>query len=88
MVQVRMLLDGQETEPVRQLELIDDLQKLGISYHFQDQIYQIIERVYKLYCNNININATEESERDNLYSTALAFRLFRQHGFKVSQGDI
>ncbi|KAL8554926.1 hypothetical protein ACS0TY_002928 [Phlomoides rotata] len=82
MEQVRMLLNRQEIEPVRQLELIDDLQKLGISYHFEDQIKHIIEHVYieHKYCNNINV-----SEENDLYSTALGFRLFRQHGFQVSQ---
>ncbi|KAH6794759.1 hypothetical protein C2S52_005236, partial [Perilla frutescens var. hirtella] len=33
-VQVKMLM-GKETVPVVQLELIDDLQKLSLSHHFE-----------------------------------------------------
>ncbi|KAI3445789.1 hypothetical protein Pfo_002454 [Paulownia fortunei] len=78
MVQVKMLLE-EEMEPVQQLELIDNLQRLGISYHFEDKINQILNCIYqghKYYKNY---------ERD-LYSTALEFRLLRQHGFSISQG--
>lgn len=84
MVQVSVVLNSREMEPLRQLELIDDLQKLGILYHFHDQINQIMGRIYIEYKNCNIINVTEE--KDNLYSTALAFRLLRQHGYKVSQG--
>ncbi|XP_057812515.1 terpineol synthase, chloroplastic-like [Salvia miltiorrhiza] len=76
-VQVKKLL-GEESNWFMQLELIDDLQKLGICYHFNHQINQVLNHIYleQKYCNN--------SERD-LSSTALAFRLLRQHGFRVSQ---
>ncbi|KAK6135671.1 hypothetical protein DH2020_030588 [Rehmannia glutinosa] len=62
-------------EVVQQLEFIDDLQKLGISYLFEDKINQILNHIY-YDCKNY--------ERD-LYSTALEFRLLRQHGFSISQ---
>ncbi|KAH6789932.1 hypothetical protein C2S51_004938 [Perilla frutescens var. frutescens] len=77
-VQVKMLLlRRQETEAVpRQLELIDDLQRLGICYHFRDQINQILNSIH------YEIHRTQEMD---LYSTSLAFRLLRQHGFPVSQ---
>ncbi|KAL8541809.1 hypothetical protein ACS0TY_002889 [Phlomoides rotata] len=79
MVQVKMLLDDhQKMGHVRALELIDDLQRLGISYHFQEKINQILNRIYFEY----------ETEKKGLYSTALGFRLLRQHGFKVSQGAL
>ncbi|XP_011088141.1 (-)-alpha-terpineol synthase-like [Sesamum indicum] len=65
------------------LELIDELQRLGISYHFEDEINQILGCLYKQkYAGGKN--NSEGKERD-LYSTALAFRLLRQHGFTVSQ---
>nr|ACM89962.1 monoterpene synthase 3 [Salvia fruticosa] len=75
--QVKKLL-LQESNWFQQLELIDELQKLGVSYRFNDEINQIMNHIYleHKYRNN--------SERD-LYSTALAFRLLRQHGLKVSQ---
>ncbi|KAK6156766.1 hypothetical protein DH2020_011014 [Rehmannia glutinosa] len=76
MVQVKLMLEG-EMEVVQHLEFIDDLQKLGISYHFEDKIKHILNHIYHD-CKN--------SERD-LYSTALQFRLMRQHGFSISQDD-
>lgn len=77
MAQVKIMLE-KETEGIPQLELIDMLHNLGISYHFQQNIKQILNCIHlQKYCL--------EEERD-LYSTALMFRLLRQHGFSVSQG--
>ncbi|KAG8368605.1 hypothetical protein BUALT_Bualt15G0062800 [Buddleja alternifolia] len=56
--------------------------RLGISYHFEEQIKQILNSIHvKKYCGK---NDYEPEKRD-LYSTALEFRLLRQHGFSVSQ---
>ncbi|KAL2476851.1 Tricyclene synthase [Forsythia ovata] len=79
-MQVKMMLD-ESKEPLDQLELIDDLQRLGISYHFQDEIKQILTIINKKYSEN------HEPEIKDLYATALEFRLLRQHGFNVSQGE-
>nr|ARA91313.1 3-carene synthase [Lavandula x intermedia]ARA91314.1 3-carene synthase [Lavandula x intermedia] len=78
--QVKMLWD-EEMEAVQQLELIEDLKNLGISYLFKDKIKQILSLIYddnKCFQNN-------EVEARDLYFTALGFRLLRQHGFEVSQ---
>ncbi|XP_047977521.1 cineole synthase 1, chloroplastic-like [Salvia hispanica] len=69
--QVKMLLQREQ-----RLELIDDLQKLGISCHFRHEIAQILNSKY--------LNKKEKDEKD-LYSTALKFRLLREYGFIVSQ---
>nr|QJX58284.1 monoterpene synthase 11 [Salvia officinalis] len=76
-VQLKKVLQG-ESNWVRQLELIHDLQTLGISYHFDHEINQILNSIY------LEQKYLETEERD-LYSTALAFRLLRQHGLRVSQ---
>lgn len=69
------MLVGEEVDDyVPRLELIDDLHWLGISSHFQNEITQILMEL-KL-----------ENEQRDLYSTSLAFRLLRQHGFRVPQG--
>ena len=70
-----MLLLHQEMEGDRRLELIDDLQRLAISHHFEQEITQILSSIYH----------DDTTERD-LYSTSLQFRLLREHGFRVSQG--
>ncbi|PIN03686.1 (R)-limonene synthase [Handroanthus impetiginosus] len=79
-VQVKMLLE-EEIEDLQLLELIDDLQRLGISYHFENKINQILNNIYEKNCCK---NCEADQERD-LYATALEFRLLRQHGFSISQ---
>ncbi|GMI72393.1 hypothetical protein like AT3G25810 [Hibiscus trionum] len=65
-------------EPLKKLELIDTLQRLGLSYHFQNETKRILEGIW-----------SDEGEfswkKDNLYATALEFRLLRQHGYKATQ---
>nr|Q2XSC5.1 RecName: Full=R-linalool synthase; Short=LaLINS [Lavandula angustifolia]ABB73045.1 linalool synthase [Lavandula angustifolia] len=74
-------LKGTKMEAVQQLELIDDSQNLGLSYYFQDKIKHILNLIY----NDHKYFYDSEAEGMDLYFTALGFRLFRQHGFKVSQ---
>ena len=70
-------------DPLEQLELIDILQKLGISYHFEGEIKRILEGLY----DNIDHGSdTDMWKMKNLYVTALKFRLLRQHGYIVSPG--
>ncbi|XP_047983709.1 (R)-limonene synthase-like isoform X2 [Salvia hispanica] len=75
-VGVKKLLH-QELEANRWLELIDDLQQLCLSHHFDQEINQILNSIY--YENTCN------TKKRDLYSTALEFRLLREHGFQVSQ---
>lgn len=78
--QVKLILD-EDMENVQQLELIDILQKMGISYHFENEINRILDNIYvKKYYKNYH------AEERELYTTALEFRLLRQHGFSISQG--
>ncbi|KAG8368601.1 hypothetical protein BUALT_Bualt15G0062400 [Buddleja alternifolia] len=83
---MNMMLEGElilMDSTVEKLELIDNLQRLGISYHFEEQIKQILNCIHvKKYCGK---NDYAQGKRDYLYSTALEFRLLRQHGFSVSQ---
>ncbi|KAL8042389.1 hypothetical protein ABFX02_09G047300 [Erythranthe guttata] len=75
--QVKKMLLVDEQILIQKLELIDNLQRLGISYHFEEQIHQILSCLY-------NDGNKYYYQRD-LYSAALGFRLLRQHGFSVSQ---
>ena len=78
--EVRMMLD-KVVDPANQLELIDILQKQGLSYHFEDEINKLLKSIY----NNVSNNDTWDKE--GLYAAALKFRLLRQHGYNVSQGN-
>ena len=68
-------------DPLEQLELIDILQRLGLSYHFEGEIKRILEGLF-----NINDHGDDKWKTKNLYATTLKFRLLRQHGYSVSQG--
>ena len=69
-------------DPLEQLELIDTLQRLGLSYHFESEMKRILEGLY----NNDHCGDTWKEE--NLYVTALKFRLLRQHRYKVYEGNL
>lgn len=75
---VRKMLNDEQKTYLDQLEFIDDLQKLGVSYHFEAEIDNILTSSYKKDRTNI--------QESDLHATALEFRLFRQHGFNVSEG--
>ncbi|KAI5658391.1 hypothetical protein M9H77_27184 [Catharanthus roseus] len=81
--QVKVMLDEEfgTAGSICHLELIDDLQRLGISYHFEDKIRSILKKVYdENYSSKLIV-----SNRKGLYETALEFRLLRQHHFHVPQ---
>ncbi|KAK1556179.1 hypothetical protein Q3G72_000128 [Acer saccharum] len=68
------------SDPLHQMELIDTLQRLGLSYHFDHEIKRILGRIHDKRCSNINTR-----KQESLYAVALEFRLLRQHGFDISQ---
>ncbi|KAF8049474.1 hypothetical protein N665_2203s0001 [Sinapis alba] len=65
---------------LEQLEMIDSLQRLGISYHYKHEIHDILKRIHEQH-HEIG------RESQDLHATALAFFLLRQHSFDVSQDD-
>jgi hypothetical protein len=66
-------------DPLKRLELIDILQRLGISYHFDDEIQRTLEGIH------IANHGDELCNKENIYATSLEFRLLRQHGYNVPQ---
>ncbi|TYK00862.1 putative terpene synthase 2 isoform X1 [Cucumis melo var. makuwa] len=57
--------------------LIDSIQCLGLSYHFEDEINEILDQIQ-------NSAHVDEEDEEDLYIIALKFRLLRQQGFPVS----
>nr|WBW04452.1 terpene synthase [Ficus pandurata] len=77
--EVRAIFKKLENDHLAQLEHIDILQRLGLSYHFGDEIKGILQGIFtNSFCNNT-------LEIKNLYDTALEFRLLRQHDYSVPQ---
>ncbi|GMN58877.1 hypothetical protein TIFTF001_027972 [Ficus carica] len=68
------------TSHLAQLQQIDMLQKLGLSYHFLDEIKHILKSVSCCLDSD-----GSDVWKDNLYATALKFRLLRQHRFYIPQ---
>ncbi|CAL1352333.1 unnamed protein product [Linum trigynum] len=75
---VKAMLLSAPTTLSEKLKLIDVVERLGIGYHFEEEIEEQLRQIY--HGNNID-------NEDDLFTVALYFRLLRQHGYNVS-GDI
>ncbi|XP_042490882.1 alpha-terpineol synthase, chloroplastic-like [Macadamia integrifolia] len=75
---VKHRLDDRAMGHLYQLELIDDIGRLGLSYLFEEEIKKALDTIG---CMKDMDTRTEES----LHATALRFRLLRQHGYEISQ---
>ncbi|KAM3290181.1 vetispiradiene synthase 3 isoform X2 [Capsicum chacoense] len=69
------MIMSSEKDIIEKMSLIDTLERLGISYHFEEEIEDQLSNMFDL--NVIH-------EEDDLYNVALYFRLFRQHGYPIS----
>ncbi|CAL5420908.1 unnamed protein product [Camellia sinensis] len=74
-----MLKKVVDMDPLDGLELVDDLQRLGVFYHFKEEIENVLESIYNY--------SDDKWSKEDLYATAIKFRLLRQHGYNVPQGD-
>ncbi|CBI31301.3 hypothetical protein VitviT2T_029118 [Vitis vinifera] len=75
--EVRRELIAAASNPSKQLKFIDAIQRLGVAYHFENEIEQALQSTYDNYHGIADIN-------DDLYDVALRFRLLRQQGFNIS----
>ncbi|KAL1537586.1 bifunctional sesquiterpene synthase 1-like [Salvia divinorum] len=76
-VEVRVELKEASNDVVGLLKLVDAMQRLGIKYHFEEEIDQALQnlsQIFEDFCK----------DKDDLYTTALGFRLLRQHGYRIS----
>ena len=62
-------------KPSQQLTFIDAVQRLGVAYHFEEEIEKELGDIYDNY-----------HDSDDLYFVSLQFRLLRQQGYNVSCG--
>ncbi|KAD4179587.1 hypothetical protein E3N88_28178 [Mikania micrantha] len=77
---VKMIIRRQMGNLSTTLEIIDDLQRLGIGYHFKDEIHDMLKMIYDHNKNDAKWDAMD------LNLKALGFRILRQHGYQVPQG--
>ncbi|KAG5546310.1 hypothetical protein RHGRI_018473 [Rhododendron griersonianum] len=78
---VRKQLVEAKGEYSQQLDLIDAIQRLGVAYHFETEIDQGLHQIYETYHQSGHKNVNND---EDLYITALSFRLLRQQGYPVS----
>ncbi|XP_065864801.1 casbene synthase, chloroplastic-like [Euphorbia lathyris] len=74
---IAVMLDS-AVDFVEKIVLIDSLCRLGVSYHFEETIEEQLECIF-----NDQLQIFDENDYD-LYTVSLAFRVLRQHGFKMS----
>ena len=65
-------------DPSRHLKLIDAVERLGLSYHFEKELEGALQHLYTTY---------NDHHDEDLHDVALRFRLLRQNGFYVSCGE-
>ncbi|GMN40651.1 hypothetical protein TIFTF001_009870 [Ficus carica] len=73
---VRREVFGAAYDSSKQLKLIDAIQRLGLSYHFEREIDEALQKMYDTYQDHVHDGY--------LYNVALCFRLLRQHGYNIS----
>ncbi|KAK8480204.1 hypothetical protein V6N11_083002 [Hibiscus sabdariffa] len=76
--EVRFAINEEDAGPVELLELIDDIQRLGLGHRFEMDIERALQKFVSSDDGGV---ATEHS----LHAAALRFRLLRQHGYEISQ---
>nr|WNI01957.1 terpene synthase [Psidium guajava] len=76
--EVRGALNDQNAEPLTIFSLVDDMERLGLGDHFEEDISRALRRC-------LSPGAVHESLDKSLHCAALCFRILRQHGFEVSQ---
>nr|GME04121.1 terpene synthase 10-like [Ipomoea batatas] len=77
---VKDMLNNEEMKELEKMEMIDELQRLGCSYHFEDEIKAALMNIYMKNSDSYR----SSSEEKDLYATALEFRLLRQNGYNIS----
>ncbi|KAK5786257.1 hypothetical protein PVK06_040890 [Gossypium arboreum] len=74
--EVRRMLVTDTDKSSQKLHIIDAVQRLGVAYHFEKEIEDALQIIYYYHCNHIH-------DGDDLYTTAVRFRVLREHGFNV-----
>ncbi|XP_028802769.1 tricyclene synthase TPS4, chloroplastic-like [Neltuma alba] len=74
----RMIVNP-NTEPLPKLELIDDVQRLGLGYRFHNEIKHALDCYVSW-----EQSRPQTKQHTSLHAAALSFRLLRDHGYDVS----
>ncbi|GMJ10480.1 terpene synthase 21 [Hibiscus trionum] len=75
---VKDMLMASAVDPIEKVKLIDTLLRLGVSYHFENDIENQLANIFNSHQNLFS------GDGHDLSSTSIVFRVFRQYGFKMS----
>jgi hypothetical protein len=78
---VRKMLVAPGEKSSQKLSLIDAIQRLGVAYHLENEIQEILQQLHKTFHDG-----ADREDDDDLCTVALRFRLLRQHGYSISCG--
>ena len=78
--EVRKMLTETPDEFPGKLDMIDTIQRLGVSYHFESEIEASLQKIFDAY------SELNHKDGNDLHTIALRFRLLRQKGFRASCG--
>ncbi|XP_039115101.1 (-)-germacrene D synthase-like [Dioscorea cayenensis subsp. rotundata] len=74
---VKILIKDARGSMIEEMQLIDALQRLGVAYHFEQEINEVLCSI------NNNSSSHHPYSDDDLHFVALRFRLLRQHRYYV-----
>ncbi|CAK9178941.1 unnamed protein product [Ilex paraguariensis] len=72
------MIGDEGVRPLTLLQLIDDVERLGLGYRFDKDITVALNRI-------IAMDETNVGAEKNIHVTALKFRFLRQHDYDISQ---
>ena len=81
-VKSMLIASAASTSPSENVELIDTIQRLGVSYYFELEINEILGLMQK----NMIFDIGLIDNKDDLQTSSLKFRLLRQEGYNISSG--
>uniref|UniRef100_A0A8I6YYP9 Terpene synthase n=1 Tax=Hordeum vulgare subsp. vulgare TaxID=112509 RepID=A0A8I6YYP9_HORVV len=71
----KIILDAKSSSDlVVKMELIDTLERIGVAYHYHEDINEILR----------DMHSDEQGTGDDLHMTAMRFYLLRKHGYHIS----
>ncbi|XP_030525206.2 (-)-germacrene D synthase-like [Rhodamnia argentea] len=78
--EVKRSLYANADKPLLNLDMIDQIQRLGIAHHFVSEIDHVLTQLNE----TCFVRNNGDRDIDDLYTAALLFRLLRQHGYRIS----
>ncbi|KAL3719366.1 hypothetical protein ACJRO7_004342 [Eucalyptus globulus] len=78
--EVKWMLCAHADKPSLKPDMIDQIQRLGIAYHFASEIDNVLKKLSETYF----VSNNGDHDNDDLYTVALLFRLLRQQGYRIS----